>query len=104
MSMDETRKRALNRLHWDSKALLDSIADRLPADAVTRLRATSEAGDWTDLVDDMCAQLVEGHVEVTAAERDALAAVLEMFHRPKEPRYAYLNDPEGTLKALHVTD
>lgn len=104
MPLDEGRKRELNRLHWDSRALLDSLADRLPADEIARLRAASEARDWIELVDGICAQLVQGRVEVTAAERDALAAVLDMFQLPKEERYRYVNDAEGTLQALNVVD
>ena len=104
MAMDEARKKELNRLHWESKALLDALADRLPDDVLARLRAYSDAGDWTELVDGLCAELVQRRVEVTAAERDALAGVLDLFQTPKAAQFTHVNDAKGTVEALNVAE
>jgi hypothetical protein len=91
----------LRRLHEESRALLESIADRLPPQHVDQYRTLSDVGEWRELVESLCASLVKGQVPVTPAERDALAGVLARLTRPK-PGYDFVNGPEGTLAALHV--
>lgn len=100
MAIDKER---LNRLHIESRDLLESVADRLTPEKVRIYRSFSFAGEWALLADGLCATLVKRQIPVTAAERDALASVLGLFQRPHE-RYNYLNDPAGTLAALNVVD
>jgi hypothetical protein len=91
----------LRLLHEESRALLESVADRLPPEHVDQYRTLSNVGEWRELVESLCASLVKGEVPITLAERDALAGVLARLTRPK-PGYDFVNDPEGTLAALAV--
>jgi hypothetical protein len=100
--LDEAAKQRLRRLHTDSRALIEMLADRLTEQELSWSRTFSEAGEWTALVDSLCAYLVKGRIPVTPADRDAVAAVLAQFTRPK-PQHPYLDDPEGTIAALNVT-
>lgn len=102
MPLDEAAKQRLRKLREDSNALLDMFADRLTEQQLSWSRSFSEVGEWTELVDGLCAYLVKGEIPVTPAERDALAAVLAQFRSPR-PVYEYLCDPDGTLAALTVT-
>jgi hypothetical protein len=100
--LDEAARQRLRRLRDDSRALLDMFADRLTEQEVAWSREFIEVGEWSLLVDGICAYLVKGEIPVTPAERDALAAVLAQFVDPR-PVYEYLSDPDGTLDALTVT-
>ncbi|MBB4906429.1 hypothetical protein [Actinophytocola algeriensis] len=103
MALDEAAKERLRRLHKDSRALLDMLADRLTEQQLSWSRTFSDVGEWSMLVDSLCAYLVKGNIPVTPAERDAVAAVLAQFTRPK-PQHEYLDDPAGTLAALNVME
>lgn len=102
MPLDEAAKQRLRRLRTDSNALLETFADRLTEQQLTWSRSFSSAGEWTELVDGLCAYLVKREIPVTPAERDALAEVLAQFRDPS-PDYTYLGDRDGTLAALTVT-
>lgn len=102
MPLDEATKQRLRKLRDDSRALLDMFADRLTEQQVTSSRQFSDVGEWTLVVDGICAYLIKGEIPVTSAERDAIAAVLAQFTNPR-PVYTYLADPDGTLAALTVT-
>jgi hypothetical protein len=101
MVLDEAAKRRLNRLHRDSGVLLDMFADRLSEQRLERLRTFHFVGEWTLLVDGLCATLVKRAVPVTPSERAALAALLALFVNP-QPHHRYLGDPERTLAALTI--
>lgn len=98
MAIDKNR---LNQLHRESRALLESVADRLPSDRLREYRSFSDVGEWLLLVDSMCASLVKRQIPVTSGERDALRAVLTLFPPPGGD-HLYLNDVSGTLAALNV--
>jgi hypothetical protein len=91
----------LRRLNHDSRALLESLADRLSPERVARLRTFSDVGEWSELVESLCAVLVKRQIPIRTAERDALAAVLARFTTPKRD-CPYINDRDGTLAALNV--
>lgn len=101
--MDEAAKVRLRRLRDDSRSLLDTFADRLTERQLAWSRRFDFVGEWTELVDGLCAYLVKGEIPVTPAERDAIAAVLVQFVDPR-PAYKYLNDPDGTLAALTIVN
>lgn len=101
--LSQADKDRLHKLHIDSRALLESVADRLPDERLARLRTLSDVGEWSLLVNGLCASLIKREIPVTPAERDALTAVLASFTAPHQ-RYKYLNDPEGTLAALNVVE
>ena len=91
----------LRLLHEESRALLESVTDRLEPERVDRYRSLSDVGEWVELVESVCATLVKRRIPVTAEERDALAGVLARLSRPKRG-YDFVNDPQGTLAALNV--
>jgi len=104
MPLDEARQKALYKLHRDSRELLDSLADRISTESLADLRRLSDASEWTELVNALCAYVVRERVPVAPAERDAFASVLDLFQLPADERFTYVNDAEGTLAALHVVD
>jgi hypothetical protein len=91
----------LIKLHTDSRALLESVADRLPAETVAHCRTLSEVGEWAELIDTLAASLVRRTVIVTPAEYQQLAHLLNLFPAGMED-YAYLSDPRGVLEQLVV--
>jgi hypothetical protein len=100
MAIDKAR---LHKLHLESRALLDSLADRLPSERMQRLRTFSDVGEWGLLVNGLCASLVKGQLPITPGERDALASVLALFRTPSDDlRYVYHRDE--TLAALNVVE
>ena len=102
MPLDEAARQRLRRLHTDSVALLELFADRLTEQELRWSREYGDVGEWAELVDGLCAYLVEGRIPVTPAERDTLSGVLARFTGPN-PHHEYLDAPEGTLVALVVT-
>lgn len=96
-------KDRLNKLHKESRALLESVADRLPPERAEEFRTLSDVGEWLELVEGLCASLVKRQIPVTPRERDALAAVLAMFTTPRNG-YDYTNNSDETLAALHVVE
>ena len=96
-----TDKVKIVQLGKDARALLDALADRLPAPRVKRLRTYSKVGELTLLVDGLCATLVKNQVPIDHQERDALAAVLALFDPPVVDG-GYINEAENTLTALNV--
>ncbi|MBP2329193.1 hypothetical protein JOF56_009578 [Kibdelosporangium banguiense] len=91
----------LVKLNTDSRALLESVADRLPADTVAQYRRLGTAGEWAELVDGLAASLVRRRVVVTVAEYEQLADLLGRFPAGQEG-YAFLGDPQGVLAQLAV--
>lgn len=102
MRVSAEEKRRLNRLHEESAALLELLAGRLPERDLWQLRTLSRVGEWAELVNSLSAVLVARQIAVTPGERDALAGVLEMFSRPSESFYTYIDDSERTLTALNI--
>lgn len=96
-------KDRLNKLHAESRALLESLADRLPQERVERLRTLSDVGEWRELVHKLCASLVKQQVPISPRERDAVASVLTLFTTPRAG-YDYINNRDETLAALHVVE
>ena len=89
------------KLNTDSRALLESVADRLPADTVAYYRSLGAAGEWAELVDGLAASLVRRKVVVTIAEYQQLADLLGHFPAGQEG-YVFLRDPQGVLAQLAV--
>jgi hypothetical protein len=93
----------LIELHDVSRALLEQLADRLPPDQLAEFRSDSDAGEWAELLDALCATLVRRKIPVTVSERDTLAGLLEMLDISDEI-YAYLSDPSRVLSGLTLVD
>lgn len=91
----------LGKLNTDSRALLEDLADRLPPETVAGYRRLSDAGEWGELVDGLCASLVRRKIAITPPEYQRVADLLAMFGGPREG-YAYLGDPQGVLSQLVV--
>jgi hypothetical protein len=91
----------LVKLKTDSRALLESVADRLPAETVAQYRSFSAVGEWAELVNGLAASLVRRKVIVTVAEYQQLADLLGRFPAGQEG-YAFLGDPQGVLAQLAV--
>nr|WP_042190930.1 hypothetical protein [Kibdelosporangium sp. MJ126-NF4]CEL19717.1 hypothetical protein [Kibdelosporangium sp. MJ126-NF4]CTQ96942.1 hypothetical protein [Kibdelosporangium sp. MJ126-NF4] len=91
----------LVKLNTDSRALLESVADRLPQDTVAQYRRLSTAGEWAELVDGLAASLVRRKVTLTVAEYQQLADLLGRFPTGQEG-YTYLGDPQNVLAQLAV--
>jgi hypothetical protein len=100
--LSQADKDRLHRLHNDSRALLESLADRLPEKELAQLRTWSKVGESALLVNNLCSDLIEDKIPVTSAERDALAAVLALFTTPADGYY--LNHPERALAALTIAE
>lgn len=91
----------LVKLNNDSRALLEALADRLPPETAAAYRRLSDAGEWAELVDTLCASLIRRKIPVTVPEYQRLADLLAMFGGPREG-YTYLSDPHGVLSKLAV--
>lgn len=91
------------KLHKDSSGLLERLAGRFPEDQLRMCRDLSEAGEWPELVDLMCAVLVKWKIPVTPEERDALADLLAMFPIPTKD-YEYIDNRDDVLAALAVSE
>ncbi|SDC87529.1 hypothetical protein [Actinokineospora iranica] len=91
----------LVKLNNDSRALLEILADRLPPETVAGYRRLSDAGEWGELVDSLCAPLVRRRTTITVAEYQRVADLLALFGGPREG-YAYLSDPQDVLAKLTV--
>ncbi|GAA2978462.1 DNA alkylation repair protein [Actinokineospora diospyrosa] len=91
----------LGKLNNDSRALLDAVADRLPPETVAGYRRLSDAGEWGELVDGLCASLVRRKIVLSVPEYQQVAELLALFTGPREG-YTYLSDPQGVLSRLVV--
>lgn len=100
MAIDKDK---LNRLHRESLALLEELADRFDADKLKRLRTYSFVGEWGLLMESICATLIKRQIPITPAERDALAAVLALSPNISD-RYPYWHTREQTLASLNVVE
>lgn len=89
------------KLSRNSRSLLEQLADRFPPDQLEICRDHATGGEWGELVDNMSAVLVKRNIPVTPAERDALAALLNMYPVPLED-YDYISNRDQTLAALNV--
>lgn len=68
-------------------ALLDTLADRLPADRLADYRRFAFVGEWGELVDNLLAGLHKRRTQITEGERAELRAVLAAFPVPSGYRY-----------------
>jgi hypothetical protein len=93
----------LVKLHNDSKALLERLTDRLPQDIVKSYKSYSDAGEWIELINLLCASLVKRNIQITPAERNALKNLLCRFQVPIEG-YDFINNRNETLASLNVVD
>jgi hypothetical protein len=89
--------------HETAGAMLDLFADRLTEEKIESLRTLYRVGEESFMMDMLCATLVVGKVQVTPAERDALAKALPRFHT-QNPSMPYVMSPDTTLAALTVVD
>ena len=86
-------------LRTKTTALLDSLADRLPADRLAQYREYAFVGEWGELVDALAATLVRREVPVTAAEKETLREVLFSFDLPF-PGYSFIEKRDEVLLSL----
>ncbi len=63
------------RLHRDSRALVEALADRLPAETLARLRVYSDVGEWGELLEELRACVAKRQIPLTPDERDLLASI-----------------------------
>ncbi|MFE3544417.1 hypothetical protein ACFXK0_15760 [Nocardia sp. NPDC059177] len=88
----------------DSRELLERFADRLEPEILADYRTFSDVGEWTLLVDNLCASLVKRQILVSVAERGALAELLALFGDPKDNvDMFYIDDYERVLAELNVS-
>lgn len=88
----------------NSRELLERFADRLRPEVLAQCRTFSEVGEWTLLIDSLCASLVKERILVSPAERDALADLMTLFGNPKENAYlVYIDSYERVLEGLNVS-
>lgn len=91
------------KLNNGSRQLLERFADRLGPETLADLRSFSDVGEWTLLVDNLCATLVKSKILVSPAERDALAELLTLFGDPKDNiDMFYIDDYQRVLEKLNV--
>lgn len=92
----------LRGLSADAQALLELLANRLPANRLEEYRTLSNVGEWGILINELSASLVVRQIPVTPAERDALAALLNWFRPAAVSDLAYIRDRDNTLSSLNV--
>lgn len=90
------------KLQHDIQSLIEGLADRLPADQLAGMQQASQAGEWTDALEHLCATLVKRRIAVRPEDRDALAAALDAFGWEDEEYYHYINHKASTIAALNV--
>lgn len=91
------------KLSNDSRELLERFADRLEPEVLADYRSFSDVGEWTLLVDNLCATLVKHRILVSPAERDALAELLALFGDPKDNMdMFYIDDYRRVLGELNI--
>ncbi|MFE6924858.1 hypothetical protein ACFVAV_27800 [Nocardia sp. NPDC057663] len=91
------------KLSNGSRQLLERFADRLGPETLADFRSFSDVGEWTLLVDNLCATLVKHKILVSPAERDALAELLALFGDPKDNMdMFYIDDYQRVLGELNV--
>jgi hypothetical protein len=86
-----------------SAALLDRLADRLPAVELSQLRRYNAVGEWGVLIDELAARLVQDKTALRSAERDRLRELLYAFDPPGE-MYRYIARRDEVLAQLVVAD
>ncbi|MBM7773873.1 hypothetical protein JOD54_004077 [Actinokineospora baliensis] len=91
----------LVKLNTDSRALLEAVADRLPPDTTAGYRRLSDAGEWAELVDSLCASLVRRKIVLSVPEYQRVADLLSQLGGPRDG-YTFLSDPQGVLSKLVV--
>ncbi|MFD4432498.1 hypothetical protein [Nocardia sp. NPDC058497] len=92
------------KLSNGSRELLERFADRLGPEMLADYRSFSDVGEWTLLVDNLCASLVKRQILVSPAERDALAELLALFGDPKDSTdMFYTDDYERVLADLNIS-
>ncbi|UGT57780.1 MafI family immunity protein [Nocardia asteroides] len=88
----------------DSAALLERFANRLRPEVLAQCKTYSEVGEWTLLIDNLCASLVKEKISISPAERDALADLMALFGNPNENSYmVYIDSYERVLEELNVS-
>lgn len=93
-----------DKLDKDSRDLLEALADRLPPDSLDLMRLFSKAGEWTEMLETMCAALVRRRIAIGPKHRDALAALLDTFGPQNEDDFPYINHKASTIASLNVKD
>ncbi|MCP2163559.1 hypothetical protein [Goodfellowiella coeruleoviolacea] len=63
-------------------ALLDRLADRVPAANAEVLREFAQVGEWGELIDELTAVLVAHHITLTRAEHTTLRDLADHAELP----------------------
>lgn len=88
----------------DSAALLERFADRLRPEVLAQCQTYSEVGEWTLLIDNLCASLVKDKILISPADRDALADLMALIGNPNENSYmVFIDSYERVLDELNVS-
>jgi hypothetical protein len=96
------RNRRIVVQHRRIEAIVDTLADRLPADELTRLHRDERVGEHALALDVVLAILVKGGVAVSRAEHRALAEAVD-FYQQHPDEYMTFTSPE-VVAALVVRD
>lgn len=91
------------QLRDSSAALLDRLADRLPADELRQLRTFNKVGEWGSLINELAAILVQDKIAIRPSERDAVRDLLYAFD-PSDELYSYIARRDEVLTQLVVTE
>lgn len=92
----------LPKLDSDYRQLLDGLAYRLPTDALEDMREYNSVGEWTELVEMLCAVLIGGQIAISHEHRGKLASLLDTFGPQDERYYSRINHRASTIAALNV--
>ncbi|MCI2422694.1 hypothetical protein MOQ72_35240 [Saccharopolyspora sp. K220] len=102
MSGDTTTMQAA-KLNEAVRELLEQLADRLPQRRLASYRALGEAGESVSLLNEICKMLVSRRTEVTPAEKETLAQLLDAAC-PDAGDNDYVRNRDQTLAAIQVSD
>lgn len=92
----------LSPLHAEGRNLVEALADQLPSESLDLMRLFSKGGEWTEMVETLCAALVRRQIAISTEHRDALAALLDKFGPQDEEDFPYINHKASTIAALNV--
>lgn len=98
------RNRRINEAQSAAEELVDSLADRLPAQTVNSAQSDLHAGEPLYVVNNVSATLVLDGIAVTSAQRDLLARALTAMGHGHPAWATYLQDHEATLARITVED
>lgn len=81
--------------------LIDRLSNRVPERELRQYREYARVGEWTELIDDLAAVLVNQSIPVSPAERDEFDSLLKSYDLPIDC-HEYINKRAKVVESLNV--